>query len=97
MEIFAGLLQLTYITIQCILQVWIWREKFFSIFFQRMAIKEKMFDSFLLVATPVASWVVIVSYPTQMSVKLYVCSAQAKNDDLVLSFKKKNGILSVWL
>ena len=59
MEIFAGLLQLTYITIQCILQVWIWREKFFSIFFQRRAIKEKMFDSFLLVATQGASWVVV--------------------------------------
>lgn len=56
-----------------------------------------MVNSFLLVATQVTSWVVVVSYPTEMSVKLYVCSAQAEYDDLVLSLKKVDGIFSVWL
>ena len=56
-----------------------------------------MVNNFLLVATQVASWAVVVSYPTEMSVKLYVCSAQAEYDDLVLYLKKVDGIFSVWL
>ena len=56
-----------------------------------------MVINFLFVATQVASWVVVVSYPTEMSFKLYVCSAQAEYDDLVLYLKKVDGIFCLAL